>query len=326
MKTRLLSLLPVILLCTNAFAQFTIQKNEFYSVGDVINMVPADPAGTSAGASGTGVTWDFSTLTPAGGVQSMSVQDNTSGILATANLIFNMPNNKKYYVQENNTDSYLTGITNSTPGGDTIYYFNLKLSQRPISYMTTHTDTFTLAIPSASINGRGYVTSTVDGYGTLITPRGTYNDVLRVKRIQSETDSMGLVVTTSTIVSYLWFDSVHRAPLLRIDSTIGVVGGGNTIMYQAASTGVEQVAAANASWRGHIADNQLTLYGDLVNGAAYHVSAYNIVGEQIIDEQFIAHADHQRFASTRHLSPGIYVVSISPADNRAQRHTIKVVK
>jgi len=326
MKARLFSLLPVILLCNNVFGQVTVQKNEFYYVGDVVNMIPADPTGTSAGAAGAGVTWDFSTLVSTGGMNTMTVEDNTSGEFSTANLIFNMPGSKKYYVQENNTDSYLTGVSNSTPGGDTIYYYNLKLSRRPISYMTYYTDTYTIAIPSMATNGRGYVTSTADGYGTIITPRGTYNNVLRVKRVQAETDTTGTIVTSTTMVSYMWFDSVHRAPLLRIDSTIGVVGAGNTIMYQAASTGIEQVAAENAGWRGHIQDNDITVFGNLVAGNAYYVEAYNIVGERILNEQFTAHADRQRFTSARYLNPGIYIVTISPADNRIQKHMIKVVK
>ena len=322
MKTIMLSLLSVYMLPAALSAQPTISTNEFYSTGDIIQMVNCNPSGAAAGASGTNITWDFSGLIATGSISTTTVVQNTSSSFSTSNLLITLPNGLKQYVLENNTDSYLNGVVDTVSGLVT-NYTDCDISKRPITYLTDYIDSYQVAITTPLTYGTGYITTTGDAYGTLILPTGTYNNVLRIRKIQSENDSTSSTsgVNTTTI-SYLWFDDIHNPPLLRIDS---VIGASNTLMYLTSTTGIKDLNSIQSNYQCYLHNSELLLTGDFIYGKIYTVQVYNIIGEKIYSNEFTSNGSSQRLDMNRQLNPGIYIVSIIQKDDPSSNGIVKVL-
>ena len=67
-------------------------------------------------------------------------------------------------------------------------------------------------------------TNKVDGYGTVITPAGTYSHCLKIKSNVTETDSLslegtGLPALTTTYIEYKWLDTSKGYPVLDVKET-----------------------------------------------------------------------------------------------------------
>lgn len=108
----------------------------------------------------------------------------------------------------------------------------------PLNYTNTHQSSseFGVSVPSFGHYGQSMVrTDTVDGYGTLITPFGTF-DCLRVKSILNKTDTtyldaigFGSLVPRPEEVEYKWLTNNGGVPVLKITTNAGNV---SNIQYQ----------------------------------------------------------------------------------------------
>lgn len=307
------------------FAQPTVTINEFYNTGDVIRMVTGDPTVLSAGAPGSGLVWNFSTIAPLGGFYTTTVVDDTSTVFLTSNQMYELPGKIYLHVKSNHTDTYIQGMYNDNTH-TTSYYNNYNISKRPFTYNSTYIDTYQVTVPSTTMYGTGVLTVTGDAYGTLVLPNGTYNNVLRIKKQQVERDTTGSVVVTTTNVSYLWFDSVHAAPLLQLDSTISVAGSSQRIMYLASPVFVRELNAGQDSYAAYLTDNELLLRNDFEQGRAYEVTLYNMIGVKMVTQTFVATGNSQRIEINKAINPGIYMVSVQMKDVPGTHQVIKVVK
>jgi len=326
MKTTIISLLSVYLLPAVLSAQPTISTNELYHIGDVIEMINCNAAGLSQGASGAGVTWDFSGLVASGGVSTTTVAHDTSTTFLTSNLLVTLPNGLTEYMNENNTDSYIDGIFDPNHNL-TYHYYNCDLAKRPFTYNTYYVDTYRVVVATPATVGTGVITETGDGYGTLILPTGTHANVLRIKKQQIETDSMGGAESAfSTLISYLWFDGIHTAPLLRIDSSTGIGGTVKTAMYLTVPSGIKNFSSSQNDYTACITNNMLVLTGIFEYGKQYEVAVYSIIGTKIFDRNFTAYENAQRFDMERQVKPGIYMVSITSVNDKESPVVMKVIK
>jgi hypothetical protein len=74
----------------------------------------------------------------------------------------------------------------------------------------------------------GTRTTIADGYGTLILPSGTYNNLLRLKVIQNYSDSSSINVIHIYGVTYSWYDGVNKSPSLTISTLSNTTGSSTT--------------------------------------------------------------------------------------------------
>ncbi len=186
-----------------------------------------------------------------------------------------------------------------------------------------YTDTYWVAITTPLTYGTGYIATTGDAYGTLMLPTGTYNNVLRIKKLQSETDTLsGSAGATTITTSYLWFDNVHHPPLLRIDSVIGITGSNYTVMFLSIPTGIKTLTSSQRNYQCYLHNSELLLTGNFINGRIYSVTVYNIIGAKIYNNEFTADGGSQRFDMNRQLDPGIYLVSIIQQDDPSSNEII----
>ncbi|MCD6013247.1 MAG: C-terminal target protein [Flavipsychrobacter sp.] len=307
------------------FAQPIVTANEFYATGEVISMVASEPSGLSAGAPGAALTWNFSAMVPLGGFYTTTIMPDTSLVFITANQMHALPGNKYLHVQANHTDSYIHGVYDAGTNVTT-HYNNYNISKRPFTYNSTYIDTYQATIPPATMHGTGVLTVTGDAYGTLILPNGTFNNVLRIKKYQVERDTTGSAVVVTTNVSYMWFDSLHNAPLLQIDSTISVAGSSQRAMYLASPVAVQQLNAGQDGYTAYLTDNELLLRNNFEQGRVYEVTLYNMIGGKLVTQTFVATGNSQRIDISKTINPGIYIVSVQVKDVPGTHQVIRVVK
>lgn len=94
----------------------------------------------------------------------------------------------------------------------------MKLLEFPLSGSTNYVDDFSATFTSSGFSflREGSVDVTADSYGTLITPEGTFTDVLRVKIIQIFTDTYSMGTIDYEVTSFVWYKSGYHAPLANI--------------------------------------------------------------------------------------------------------------
>jgi len=247
MNTRIISAISLSLLFLVARSQGpTLTFSNLAPVpGDVSTSYNADTAGVSPGSAGAGQNWNFSGLNVLT-TQTIFiyVQPSSTPYFASfpsATVAFTTGNLYSYIIAGPSEYSII-GISSS------MYTMNYTdpevLYSFPFSFGNNFTDSLA---GSYLLSGNNYVrkgtrTVTADGWGTLILPSGTYNNTLRVKCIQDFIDSSAMGVSHIYNTTYLWYDGIHKTPVLNIlKSTVtrnGTHNYGNSVMVSAGASGI----------------------------------------------------------------------------------------
>lgn len=224
MKKILLSTLGLLVFSLVTSAQTINIEDMTPPIGSVYTQENSDYV--SPGTSGANQYWDLSGMT--------SNQTYTTTISNPVGLpgAENFPSATfAALIQGQESISYSAVIDNRielvglyTPTLSITYSNSQTQLQFPLSYQSTFSDTYERnadfggGIGSQEI---GETSSVVDGYGTLITPSGTYTDVLRLKQdVESyhNTTSDGEVISSIpyTSVNYSFYKLGFAAPLASI--------------------------------------------------------------------------------------------------------------
>jgi len=199
-----------------ACAQPTVTRSGVDRINVPVTFRSGDVTSTAitAGAAGANVTWDFSAYTAANVVTSTTNacpgQANCFRF-PTANRITN-PIAADTYDFNIMTDTEATMIGSyfgpSLGNGTTTYTDPLIMYKFPITYQQQFNETYQLNTVSTGIGNTseaGQESFIADGYGTVITPTGTYTNVLRVKRMRTATQTTaGQPPLSYTHESYQW--------------------------------------------------------------------------------------------------------------------------
>ncbi|OJW83985.1 MAG: hypothetical protein BGO69_09670 [Bacteroidetes bacterium 46-16] len=306
-----------------ATAQPVMDSAEYYHVGQHFYYMFC--TNVVAGPSGAMQTWDFTTL-----ADSALVAVNVDTASAPANISMDV-GGTIYYLDVNDTQTGITGIDMQVATLE--YNPNALLVKHPVTYLDTASNAFTsLATAPPAIPGTGTSHMEADGYGTLITPQATFDNTLRVKSVHSEHDSSDFAEEFVDFISYLWYDSAHTFPIMRIDSIVGT-GSLPIVQVSAAyfttdtpTAGVKNVASAAASAAAHLDDNGLTLKTSLQQGHQYKIGLLNMNGQVVYINTFTASGGLEHFNINRQLPTGTYLLSLSEPNGSSKALTIKVFK
>ncbi|KXH84350.1 T9SS type A sorting domain-containing protein [Chryseobacterium kwangjuense] len=185
------------------------------------------------GPAGANVSWDFSQYTPSSSTTQIRYDCPTGNTnctdFALANKIIESAGGEGYSYHQYANNELLTIGTKSITSGVTTYYnytdplLELKF---PITYLQTFTDTFAGYSTPASLTETGTQTVTVDAYGTLKTPLGTFPNTIRMKMERSTvSNTVGSPMANITFVGYTWVSSSYAGALLTISfSEVAVPG------------------------------------------------------------------------------------------------------
>jgi|GEM_PF-662085 len=168
-------------------------KSDSYAADNVIGLSP--------GSAGANRTWDFSGLSVAlDGTFDLAPVASTpyTGDFPTANFSFKstfIGDTDPYYSYYKTSPTTAESVGGANSMGTNLEIDHSTLFQFPYVYNTVINDTYQ-DVGDIIVSS---FTSTYDGYGTLITPYGTYTNVIRQKRVE--------VDGTYTYTDYNWFST-----------------------------------------------------------------------------------------------------------------------
>ncbi|WP_118975419.1 T9SS type A sorting domain-containing protein [Taibaiella koreensis] len=230
------------------------------------------------GPAGPNVTWDFSGLSTSS-VKSAVVAGDCPGVAVCSD--FPGANTYSKHTFLSTTGGYTYAMAKKTPlkletigaqseGQPPITYANPKTEYEfPLSYGQTFSDTYAWSGSGGASSGK--LDYTIDAYGTVSTPLGVFNNVLRKKMVQRDTTSSGGATVVSESVIYTWLragqpglvlyylESTLLAPVPQ-PTQISIVYGDNP---PATVTGIGEQLLAN---------ELITTYPNPANGAGFKVS------------------------------------------------------
>jgi hypothetical protein len=246
----------LLLSSSQLFSQITIGTGDFAVGGDTLRVSIANiaPSNTSLATNGANALWDYSGLVPNSQDVDSLLSVTSTGItyaIFFANLPFNsnraniaakgadlaggggaVPITDVYNYFYNSNSNYkqvgfganISGVTTPIPYGnkDIIYSFPCNFGN-----IDSSDSDYSISIPSqGSAVGQQRRVNNVDGWGTLITPFGTFN-TLRVVSELTGKDSVfissvgfGLSFPRAKTREYKWLTTNGKVPVLQINVTV----------------------------------------------------------------------------------------------------------
>ncbi len=344
--TTIAFLLMILASSLSASAQITLASSDMPSSNDTfrVSMGLAFP-GMDETATGANYTWDYSQLTAASQTIDTFVSVLSTGLFNfyfLANSTFALKSNTpsipagtftidyQYDFFKKASSGYVStgggvsfsgaplGLVNSP--GDTLYHF-------PLHYGNTkmNSSAFGASVPTIGYyGGQRTRIDTVDGWGSLTTPYGTF-PVLRVKSVIHETDSLyldafmfGFQIPRPEAIEYKWLATAKGIPLLQINTT----GGGVTQIIYRDSIRFNPVGIAamkNEKVDFNIypnpASDKIVIEYDLDREAEVSADIFNLTGEKIFSSPSDKKQTGKQFLpiylSNKNISSGMYLLKLN---------------
>ncbi|MFK7920384.1 MAG: T9SS type A sorting domain-containing protein [Bacteroidia bacterium] len=349
MKT-FLSLLACLALTSTLWSQATINGNTVLTIGESVP-VNLGLDYWNPGPSGANQTWDFSAV---GHNQTWDWRfyDPSETVFAdsfpSANMAFalpieNSPESWSYYRFANDSLHYLGSASILSPTDSTGFYQILEQDPElelvfPFTYGTSVSDQAQGVqwVNAGSLTfeqTRDKITTrSVDAYGSLTTPYGTFNNVLRVRTTESIADTLRTIVPVASsqeIVRYTWYSADERYVLMQMDS-IAVMSFGMPVdinhahMFRSGEimTSLEEDRlAAKLALKAfpNPSRERLTVAFTLDQFEPVSICLRNIIGQELLHEDLdypsIGERQHPLDVST--LGPGYYLLSVQTSQGTA---------
>jgi len=142
-------------------------------------------------------------------------------------------NNGAYEYDLGNTNGFFRlGYYNDNSGTELNFSNTTQILKYPLMYNSTWTDTYlaSVVIPGGGGSVDGTVTVTADAWGTIITPAGTFTNVLRVHTVVDETYDYGVITIDQSADQYNFISANYHFPVAEV-----VYGVSNGSPYSSAS-------------------------------------------------------------------------------------------
>ena len=319
MKKLILTLSTTFCVLT-AFAQITVTASENNpSIGDEFtqHIVSEYPKGFNAGASGENVTWDFSSLQSVT-TAPVSIEESNNSDYPEANIFYSRQGADTYFATDEDAFTFYgtssTAVTiNYTDGQDQMRF--------PFTYGDSYSDTFmgTIDLFGQAFDREGTVDVTSDGYGTLITPEGSYDNSLRIRIVRNaEESTVGDVVTSTTDTIYFWYEESTSFPIATYfrNYSDGEMTGQSFNYLDDGSVSVESPEKINASVHPNPATDEVKIEG---------LSSRNFTVEIIdLSGKVLRKGENLRRVDVSELQSGIYLIRFTLEGNRQK--LLKLVK
>ena len=314
------TLLVILCLSINAaFSQITLTKANQLLLGETYTYNTLDETGFDFGDSGANVTWDFSNL-EVDFVNSSTFVDPATlpngNLFPQATAGSENAGSEIYYYQSEAGMGFYGAILTS---GTTIVYSDPQDWIRfPMTFMDTYTDNFSGKVATTAVFDRsGTAEVEVDAYGTLITPAGTFQEVVRVYTYMDYSDKLGGADVANYIEKrYLWYDARSGFPLFTYSD----------LEYLGTSTKSASYLDANPlNIRSPFAEElQLNVYPNpasdwftldysLTDQSVVEIAMTNLLGQEVflVSQQEENAGTHQSQVDVSGLAQGTYFVKIT---------------
>lgn len=335
---KLLLFLPILLYSIAAQAQPVITHPFGYLIGDTAMLFVCNANSVNVGQTPTGPnkTWDYSALSiidsntlrvipPSSGTHSSQVP-NASFVEHYSN----SSNNVYEYYPSISTGSYKLLGESESSGGFFKYTTPKVVLTKPITFGSNPSmDTFRVSYTGSGYNvtGVGVTAIMAEGYGKLVLPDSTHENVLMVTHQSSQLDTIHGYPSPDSIISYYrilhyWFDTLHNTPLLRVDSVLSFYAGITTpvktveyLKVGKAPVSVNELTAPVISEdiSAYIGDGTLTIKGDFIQSRNYDVKLYSMSGQLVEHTAFVGNSSSRilRLPLSSVISSGVYILSVT---------------
>lgn len=221
------------------FSQIKTDNAENFEVGDKLIFQSCHTDNVLPGNSGENQVWDFSTLKKKDSTitEHMILPKSTkyADKFKSATIAEKYSDGKLIFLDNSKNESKLIGFISHKDDIFMEYNDPILLMKRPLKYKDEFTDNFTVnyKVKNLDFQGKGTVKVKADGYGKLILPNQTYENVLRVKMVQKQNDELIKYHNKSTteIISYFWFNKKDKSALLKITETKSDYYSDKTVEY-----------------------------------------------------------------------------------------------
>lgn len=293
----------------------------------------------SPGAFGANVTWDFSdqildlytanyTVMLPSEVEESDMFPDATMVLVAELLGFGTLNS---FVSFDNNTFTMYGSENGGIG--VVYSDPMDHFTYPLSYQNTGTDIYSGLISVAGWEGNtisGTQSYVVDGWGTIMTPYGTFENVLRIT-ITSEETVESFTTTVSNGTETNWYSPDYPIPVMTIITDISTATGvpSDTTMSMSALVSYTPVTVGITD---NNLDNTFTIYP---NPTSDHIivkaddlnensilKIYSATGKLAKEVSFIGDEN----IDVSDLSPGIYIAVILVDGKRYGQRPFSVVR
>lgn len=303
------------------FAQPVITNSVVQQVGNSSTFRVYNAEIISAGLSGANVTWDFSginfTETRVFDYKDPSTMPGGSSF-TTANLGLDQNGDPQFYFIASSQDLVQIGGKIATLTED--YSSNTKkILSFPITYGNVLNDTFEGTAQLATILASRIGTSVIeaDGYGTLILPYTTFNDVLRVRTVSVyEDELLGNVVNSGVDTAYAWYVEGVKDYVFthtRVTSnTFGDVSYGAYLdtMY----VGINNLSKQDLKFgvSPNPASDELNISYHSKSGESLKIELFDLSGKLIKSEEVLAgKGDYKHILLVSDIRNGFYTLKVS---------------
>ena len=313
--------IALVLFSATLFAQPTLTHTIVPAIGNTVQTFQSDTNFTE-GPSGANQTWDFSSFTNTGNYSSVYVNPSTTSYIDSisgSNLAATTPGSTSYF---NSTNSVLELLGLGTTAYVVIYSDPSTFFSFPLTYNSSSSDNNAghYVYGGGTIYNTRTGTTQLDGdaYGTVITPMGTFTNVLRVKFVQQTTDVTSFSTSHSTVTSYSWYSPSYNNAIAQINYTVGDVGG-SPYSFKTVNYGNITPSAIyninNLSEDFFIADLNNNEYNlQLRNGGNIKsVQIYDVQGRMISD--FKCNSENV-LIDLKDYSEGLYIVRLLDSNNQ----------
>lgn len=324
MKKKLLPILLLSLYSGAAMAQATLTAATNEPIPGQVQVAYFKYSATDPGQSGANITWDFSdfqqSITDTMAYTACSANPNCGSFPNSTVAGIDHANNTTLFLNTDNNAETVVGAIE--PTGATIPYTNGEdLFRFPITYNNSYVDTFSATFTSTMAYYRsGTVTVTCDGYGTLILPYGTINNVLRIHRQEIYQDSANLEGTSFIIPYqsdlYTWYSTSNRGELM--DASSITIDNQQTSSYsyytKQIATSVNNVnETAELNVFPNPAKDVVNVQFGNINGHV-HISIADVAGREVAVLKDGNSNSQQVQYNISNLQPGLYFVRLQ-SDN-----------
>lgn len=212
MKKSYISIFAMLILGGSLQAQITLTSGSHApKIGENYSGHTYDAEAVTPGPGGANVTWDFSGISSQGTFSTEYVNPSTLSDASNhtgANLATSGGQGESYFYVDNSSYEMVGMYTQSATR---LSFTDFRTTMKyPITYGDVHAGTLdgTMEIFAANMtyDRAGTTHIEADGYGTLIMPYGTINNVLRVIVVHEYSDDMSGTSIDYVDSTYMWYN------------------------------------------------------------------------------------------------------------------------
>ncbi len=358
MKTSLLSL-ALCFGCIPAISQITINQNDMPSQGDSLHVSFAAGVGSvNHTLSGPNYYWDFSSLVPFA-QQLYRFESPTAlpfNFLSSVAFLNPSPDSLPVIggIPSNFTDYFKNGSSGYRQNGMTFQFLTLTSFQIPVVFtQNDYVYRFPLNYGNVDSSDAAYAINfpplpyigqtihrenNVDGWGTLVTPYGTFM-ALRIVSVIQRIDTISLdSVTAFSIVrpleiEYKWLANGIKIPVLEVDAQLlfntevvtNVVYRDvyNNTLPQVGINDNQQLISASSVYPNPATQNCFANF-TLQGAAMVEIELTDISGRVIrsFGKEMSLAGNNNRLLNLEGIAPGSYLIIIISGDSRISRKII----